>query len=361
MRRILKNFMPGFVAFSTKKINRLVIFAVVFFITSGTLLYWIIGDRSEKNFIRQTLQRKQIITRSGATSMESFINLVGKALLILDDQISADRQDSQLILDEFIDEWKDTPVSGVIVTDADGIIKFNSNKYGPSVIGESVSDRKYFEWAKDAGFDEVYIGNPVKPRFGALENQYVVTITTPEQENGEFSGVINIAVLLSELTESYITPLKTSDANMFYLVSEDGTILYGPNEELIGVNYIDYLTKNDFPDSALAKEVLSEAAERMKDGTLVLTLPEAKTGKLNRFLIAYSPVKMVRSHWTLVVVMADDNLNEAYLPFRINQVIVLIFLVATILSFSAFLLVSVRVTRKKAYLKGLNHAKKYKH
>lgn len=360
MINIVKNYISGFISFSSKRLNRVLILVISLFITLGVIGYWVIGERNQDFIINQQLQKQQIVTHAGANSIENYFNLIESAILTVESQINSSDEDTQFLLDDFVGKWANTSVAGIVVTDADGVVIKSSNKIGQQAVGTLISERDFFLWAKKASSEEVYIGSPVLPDFGPLAGQYIIPITTPIIEDGEFEGLINIAVSLSDLTSRYITPLKFSDTTRIYLINNQGDILQGPHEKLIGVNYFDYLQANPYQGSQEVLPQMKGAVSDTDEGTMKLVLPNERIGGLDTFLIAYAHVILSDTVWTLAIATPIDEALQYYAPFRIRGISVLIFVIFLIISYSAFLIVSVRLTKKRSYLKGLKHAQKLK-
>jgi len=58
-------------------------------------------------------------------------------------------EDSVERADLFVDQWRDTGlISGIIITNRNGVVEHNSNILGLPDVGGDLSDRDYFLWAQ---------------------------------------------------------------------------------------------------------------------------------------------------------------------------------------------------------------------
>lgn len=188
---------------------------------SGVFLYFKSGGTVQKSLDEQILHRQQIIVRAGAQSIESYFNSIGNNLSLYStrpDILSKD-SNTQLAMNLFVTRWS-LPLSGMILTDANGKILYNANREMVIDRGKSVSDRKYFTWAKDSKYGDVFIGMPVISRSGASNGKSVMPIAVPLLKNNRFEGVLTIAVYTDDLIDKYLDPLKITSESVVELKEE---------------------------------------------------------------------------------------------------------------------------------------------
>lgn len=330
-----------------KCINSAFFFFAVLFFTLGIAFYYGYGSNAKAALIEQILHREQVIARSGANSIESFFLLSGKSLgyLAEDERIMGMDQETQKALKEFVVIWKETPISGVSLADEKGIVRFNANIDNKPDVGAAVKDGDYFAWAKTAQKGEVYFGTPVISRLGASEGKYIVPVASPLISDGQFKGVLSAVVILSQLTQDYLQPLKISGQTEVYVLNSQGVFISALDGELIGKNVYQYLDENPFLGSAIFKEEIKKKMEERGEGKLRIAWPDTK-GNLNIFsrqLLVFSPFSLGKQSFFLAIATPVDDALVYIGPIYMRQN------VGFVVSFLAVLIVVVRLAKIYAY------------
>lgn len=355
MDKEVYSYFKGFIAFCKNKLNLTLILIASVFIGIASVLYVYAGQVAQRSLNEQMLHREQVSVRAGARTIESFLRLSSRSLLLLarNDSVINQGPNTQEIMNEFIDDWADTPIVEILLVDETGEVLFVANKEGTGMKpGVNVSDRDYFNAAKLAKKGDIFFGEPILPRLGGFEGQYISTITTPIYQNGEFRGLVGAAILLSELTNSYLESLKITENTRVYLVNQDGVMLHAPHEKFVGANYFEYLSRNPFEGAEIAEIELREAVAGLDEGKLNIVLPNEYTGELTRFLIAHSVVRYNGDHWTLALATPERDALVFFSPFHISQTIALFTVISVVVVFSSLVVLGVRLAEKKAYIKG---------
>lgn len=337
---MIANLKKEIVSFLTKLANSLVFFMAIVFLALASIIYLGFGTSARATLIEQMLHREQVIARSGASSIEGFLTLFGRSITILEETSL-----TQAELDIFVNRWKDSPVTGVVLTDASGEIIVNSNRTKESGVGTNVSDRDYFIWSKTAKDGEVFISSPVISRVGTTKGKYIVLVATPVIRENKFQGVMAGSVLLPELSEYYLNSLKISEGTRIYLLDQDGVILASARQQLIGINYINYLNSEPFLGAKAAAPSLKRALEDKDEGKIDIVLQEETNKILTRYLIAYTPIKTdgEERHWVLAVATPVDDALIYMGPIFARQI------VAMVLVFLAVLALGIRLAKVIAY------------
>ncbi|OGM17661.1 hypothetical protein A2V61_04060 [Candidatus Woesebacteria bacterium RBG_19FT_COMBO_47_8] len=337
---MIKNLKEKVVSLWNKIANSIFFFFALVLFSTSALIYLGFGTSARAALIEQMLHREQVIARSGAHSIESFLNLFGISLNVLSNTTL-----TQENLDSFVDDWKETSITGVILTDREGATLANSTRSGESGVGVDLSDRDYFIWAKTAKKGEIYVSSPMLSRIGTSKGEYIILIATPIIKNDKFQGVLAGSVLLSELTWDYLDPLRISEATRIYLIDQDGVVLSSRVTRLIGVNYIDYLNSNPFLGSKAAAPTLKKALESKEEGKIDIVLQNENNLKLTRYLIAYTPVETDSGtrHWILAVATPINDALVFMGPIYARQ------MVAVIVAFLAVLALGIRLAKVIAY------------
>lgn len=351
----------------------LAIFVSIFVIIGG-FFYNYAGQITKKSLAEQTLHREQVISRAGARSMESFLDLVarGFATLALQDGVSLNDNEMDITsskMQTFIDEWEGTPFVEVVLSNTEGELLMLANRGQDSFKkGIDISDRDYFNEAKKLDKGDVYVGSPILPRTGDFEGQYILPISTPVySDSGELEGVLGGAILLSGVTEKYLKPLRISEDTNIYLIDSSGTFLYSSNyPEIISDNIFSYLENDPFPGRDYLVNLLHQKFDEVfskKEGKIDFVRNDYyKKTKLGRFLLAYSVVDLDNTdvsfgnhmRWVLAVETPAQDAFIFFWPFARRQTIVLIVFMIFIVFNVLFTILLIRIAQKEAYLKGFS-------
>lgn len=336
--------------YSSVIVKNAILFAGVTIIVLIASYLIIFGKNSADLLIEHMLHRQQIVARSGASSIEATFDIIGSSFTFLAKRPSIISQtpDNEEMLDNFIDSWVKTPLTGIVYVGSEGIVIFNSNKDRIRDIGGERADREFFIWSKTAKLGEYKSFQPIISRGGTTKGTSIIPIATPViSASGEYRGVLVGSIPISRLTSQFTDHLKISDATKTYIVDSDGTVVVSPIADLTGVNYLEVIKESNFLGSEKVSEAFKNSLASPEDGTLDVVLPDSENGgKLERFLIAHSPVKVDGSYWHMVVVTpAKDALVYGF-PFYIKQVIMLLIL------FSIFTLFVIRISKIVGYSEG---------
>ncbi|MDO8619456.1 MAG: cache domain-containing protein [Candidatus Daviesbacteria bacterium] len=249
-------------------------------IVLGGAFYLVLGRGIESSVTEQILRQEQIISRAEASNISSFFQTFGNLVVVLSQLSSIEARDVNAVrdLDTFVKQQYETGfIGGVVLTDKNGVVQFNSNVLGTRDVGGSIADRDYFIWAKTEGEKGKYfISEPVVSQMGATKGTAIVVVAAPVYQNGAFTGVIAAAVKLESLTNYFFGLMKISDLTEVYLIDEHGKLLYSHAvPQQIGSNISELFSGNQ-PLVGSIKNALSGTEE----------------GKLQTetHLIAYSPV-----------------------------------------------------------------------
>ena len=330
--------------FLTRKLNLILALLTAFLVVLAVALFYWTTNVNEAVLIEQTLHREQVIARSGALSIESFLKLVSKSLLQTAYFISEADQPSEDILSDFVSGWADTPVTGTVLTDEDGVVQININKISKPEVGTLLANRPYFIWAKEAARGKVYVSEPIVSRLGASKGQSIITISTPIVQNAGFRGVLVVSVLLKDLTSDYLDPLKISERTQVNLLDSDGNFLH-----------FNYLSGVNFPASERLVSLLKERLKSAKEGKVNVTYPDID-GTLRRYLVAYAPINYANKDWLLAISTPVDDAMAFYRPFSKTNRSTLAIFVLVVLAFAIFTIVLVRIAQKDAFARGYNRA-----
>ena len=337
------------------KVNRILVIVMTMFMLIGAVGYKITERRTKQSLVEQMLDREQVVSRAGARSMEKFLEDLANSLQVLstDSQINGGAVAAQLRLEKFITSWTDTPVQSVVLTDKQGVVISNANNLElPIQLGTELKDREHFQWAKEAGSNEVYLSKPVMARVGSIKGKYIIPVAASVRVGKEFKGMLSAPITIADLTKRYLDPLKISEETRIYFMNSDGVVLYSPLEKMIGVNYIEMLKERPFTGSEVAVEKFEEVLKKPENGELDISLRNEETGELTRYLIAYSPVFHNGEHCILAVATPVKDAMVFFQDFKTNLVSGVVFVFLWLMVLIMLMVLAWRLVQREAYEEG---------
>lgn len=348
MKKLLK-----FIFYS--KHSALTIYTIIV-VTMAIRLFYQSGKLASDVFNEQMLHRQTIVARIGAHHINDLLEDWGYDLVIFASNISSSHYDSNSMQSDFhnlISKYGNTAVTGGIITNKNGIVIANANRVGVKDLGKNVSDRDYFEWAKNANEGSFFYGKPRISQIGASVGNEVITASTPVVRNNVFQGAITFAVDVREFAQRYLDTLKITDQTRIYLLDKNGNIVYSQYSPLEGVNYIEELNKLEFLNKENSLNKLKVALASNSEGKIIVDLPNQETGELDTFLISHSPV-VVRGNTSYTLAVATPVSQSDYFvwPFYNNQFQALVVFTFIILGYAIIEITVVAITNRKSYEKG---------
>lgn len=338
--------------YKASRVSRFFILIGLLILATSLISYLLLNKQAADALIEQMLDREQLVARSGANSIETFLNIFGRSLAGLGTRsnIVNFNGETQKELDEYVNRWDETPVAGVIVVNAEGKVVLDSNRKSVRDVGADVSDRDYFKWAAKARKGEIYISEPVVSRVGATKGLSVIPVITPIiSSEGTFKGMLVAGILVSELELSYIEPLKITDKTLVYIVNTNGDVLFAENDTLIGKNLYSRIDEIPFIGDNLVRQKFSDVLGKKQEGKLDVIYPVYYDDyKLRRMLMAYSPVEVSNNHFMLAIATPVEDALVYMAPFYFRNFGVIA------LAFLGFTIIAVRIAK----IEGAFEAKK---
>jgi hypothetical protein len=349
------------------------VFISLCILIAGLIYLWA-GERAKSYLIEQDLLKQKILAKSGAKSIENFLDYLENSFTFLsqDSRLLDSPGDIQTVLDEYYSKWTDSPVAGLLLSDDKGIVIATAGRLDKSQIGNSILDKKFFDLTKNNLSGKVIIGAPIKSWTGDNSNELVVNLAKPVLKNGNFKGVLTIIVSLSDLAKEYLEFLKTSTDTNIYLINSDGVLLYAPTDNLIGVNIYDYLNNNPFPGSNEIVNSIKETINRQdSEGNYLYKRPGLiNKNLLSQEILVFSRVKARnaldteitagKQPWFLAIETSDKNSLFYLKSFESRQTAVFIIGLILLLVFSILGIFSYRLKQRNSYLKGFEAGSHYK-
>jgi hypothetical protein len=352
-----------FVAFCIKRLGLTIAIIASFFVVIISVGLFNASRRAESALVEQTLHREQVVARAGAKSIESFIKLASNSVVILasDYYVVNLGTDTQTILDEFANKWKDTPIVGVIIVDKEGTLRYAASTRSEVTTGVKIPEREYFKWAENAEKGKVFIGAPIMPE-NVKDPTLTVPLVTPIFNNDEFEGALLVPVILNQVTTYYLDPLKISGNTYVHLFDTSGTFLTSTGyPELTGVNYFDYIKQNPHNVSEEFLQGLKELTKNPREAKFIIPPFDPSRSKQDKLLVAVSPIFLggehdsditPQTHWFLAVVTPIEDALVFFEPFSLNIVLAHTLFLLTIIVLSFFTIFLTYSIRNHSYMQG---------
>lgn len=320
-----------------KHIRNPFIISFIFLIFSIVFLSIFFNKISRKALVEQIQHRQQVAVRSGAKSIESFLNAIGRTTAIIADD------PSQHKLDEFVEMWEDDNVVGIVAVNRQGSVFAASNREDKVEIGETVVERGYFAWAKTARKGEYRVFSPVVSKIGASKGQFIITVASPIIKNNDFDGVVVTAILVSDLANAYLSNLKVLDSSKIYILTDYGKVIYSEQPEFLGLDFRD-LFKSEFLGKEKVLQIIDEELKKNSETKISLAIPNFDNGfKIEPYLISSAPISLTNNLWKIIISVPEDDLLIFTYSF-FNSQIIAVFVVVTI-----FILLTLRASRDMGY------------
>src|SRR3989344_3933793 len=313
---------------TSRLIKSWIFWLILFLIVVRISFVFIFGQGFRSTVTEQLLSQKQIIARAEASNASLFFEKFGNSLAVLAQLNSIEKRDEGVVhdMDTFMEQRRNSGfVGGVVLTDKNGIVQFNSNILGTRDLGESLSDRDYFIWAKgQVKKGEYFISRPVVSRLGASKGQTITVVASPVFQNGVFMGVVAASVKLQPLAEHFFGLMKLSDQTQIHLFDEEGDLLYSNSDP----DAVDLNISELFSADPALKDRVENALGTNEEGRF----------QTQKYLAAYSPIELGTQNWLLIISSSMEEVEKIESPFRVRQTALSILAVFTLILFGVLLL-----------------------
>lgn len=293
---------------------RLRLIALLSIIFLSAAFYLILIHATKSSVSEQLMLRELTVAKAIAGNLQSTFEVIGNSTAFRAQLKNKDIKDETLVhdMEVFMDQWRDSGlISGIILTDNKGIVRFNTNITRVSDIGADVSDRGYFSWAKTQTEEgKYYVDLPRESRLGASKGQMIIPVASPVITNGAFTGVYVTAVKLNPLTERFLETIKISNQTNVYLIDHNKDVLYSST------------------DSEALSEDIKKEFDFNNEGSF------RDDGRL----FAYAPVLLADQRWLIAVASPYEEVLNLPLPFYLRQVtaLILVALITLIFGVAAY-------------------------
>jgi hypothetical protein len=353
----MQSFVKHFINYHFARERWFYTLLIIFFVGASAFFYWFALKDTEITLDDEFTQREQVVTRAGAQSISGFVSLLGKSVSSLSEDLSEDIGEGTSSLDfhdnftRFMNNWNGTPVAAILYADKNGKVVVDENKAITPEIGVSVADKPFFVWAKNAKAGDYNVGSPMIGTVGYSKGKYIIPVASPVITDGKFSGVVSTSVILSDLTNLFLTNLEFSNKTKILLIDQKGVILSASDASLSGTGVFDYLSKFSYSGrSDTINKIAMGFATTSNEGKMQVVLPDSTNqGKPTDYLVAFSKVNFSSSNWFLAIASPQSD-SSLYL-WRVKDVVYAAFAFAifTVILFSLANLQIAKHERKRNF------------
>lgn len=318
-----------------KKRNKIVRYIFLLTIILGLVYFLVVCFLPKYSVTGQLLRQEHAIAEAQARNIQSFIDNLGSDLVAVskEKEIINPGPGTNEILKSFTDRWdKHELITGISVTDKNGVVTYNYSNLSPMEVGTSLADRDYYLWAKEQLPEGGYIvGSSVIARYGINKGKYITTLAAPVFKDGVFSGMVASAVRTEVMTRYFLGTINVSDDTDVYLLGKSGYVLFNSRDpEDLEINIDEIKNNSLFADNKTLNEKIYNALAKEKDGSTIAKFVDSESGIAESHAIAYFPIIMPGRHWLVVLASPVTKVTKASIPKYVNQVSILMFLSLTV-------------------------------
>lgn len=323
--------------------NKKFIFIFILLITLGLSYFLVLCFLPKYSVTGQLLRQEHAIAKAEAINIQSFIEGMGKDLIAVSQEkdVIIPGSGTEAVLKSYVDKWgKNELITGISLTDKDGIVIYNYSNLSPIEIGASLADRDYYIWAKaQVNSDNYLVGQSVIARFGINKGKYITPLAVPVFRDGVFSGTVASAVRTADLVKYYLGAMSVSETTDIYLLGREGYLLFSSSQpNKIGIHIGDSRQTTLFSDNITLNNRIYHALSKEKDGSLVTRYVDPVSNKPETHALAYYPVKLVSRHWLVILTTPATEITKASMPTYIQQISVMLFLTLMVFAVGLFFL-----------------------
>jgi hypothetical protein len=336
---------------------------LVIFVTVGVTLFWADSSSAEQAVTKATQYKLLVMARATARSTERMLAMFKLELTVLErkDEIkNLNTTQIRTLLTEVL-TTVNLPIAHQLgLISKDGTLLVVVNKEGDLTgQGESLADRSYFQWAKTAKEGDFFLSEPLVARAGSNKGKWVVVLITPiVSTDGSFSGGIYASIRLEDLTTGYIDALKVTPTTVGYVIDENGMVLSGQPEDLVGTNIKEYAQREKWKGYETYLNIIDQAVKKQEG---VGDYFFAGTDKnVKRWVTGYAPAQVDGDTIMIITAVPFEWTLSLITDFYKNQIIWLVFLIS-MGTLIAFLWISgLYLARYDGYNHGLKDGANFK-
>lgn len=329
---------------------------LIVLLTGGIILFWVNSSIVEQATVLATQQKMIVLARAGTKSLESLLSLFKSELVILADREEIKNFDLPVAresMTKVILTANHPIVHQLGLISKEGVLLITTNIEGKRENeGNSLADRKFFQWAKTAKEGEVFLSEPIVGRSGMNKGKWVVVLATPiTRADGSFNGVLYAPIRIEDLTVQYVDTLKITPNARVFVLNEEGIIVSSPFADLIGVNVREYAQEKKWKEYETTLRLI-ERMTKGEEGAQVYWFM-GTDGKIIKTIAGFVPIRFDASMISLGVAIPYNEAYNLVSDFFRNQIIWLVFLILVGVTAGFFLIAGIHLSGQHGYNLGL--------
>lgn len=336
---------------------------LVIFVTIGVALFWVDSSSAERAVTKATQYKLLVMARATARSTERMLAMFKLELTVLERKEEIKNQDAvgtRSLLTKVLTTVNLPIVHQLGLISKDGTLLVIANQEGDITgQGSSLTDRKYFQSAKTAKEGEFFLSEPLVDRVGINKGKWVMILATPvTNNNGSFSGVLVASIRLEDLTTGYINVLKVTPTTVGYVIDENGTVLSGQPEDLVGTNIKEYAQKEKWKGYETYLNVIDQVVKKQEGvGDYFFA---GKDKNVKKWVTGYAPAQVDGDTIMIITAVPFEWTLSLIADFYKNQIIWLIFLISMGILIAFLWISGLYLARYDGYNHGLKDGASFK-
>ena len=336
---------------------------LVIFVTVGVVLFGIDSKSAEQAVTKATQYKLLVMARASARSTERMLAMFKLELTVLERKEEIKNQNivgTRNLLTNVLTTVNLPIVHQLGLVSKDGTLLVIANKEGKITgQGDSLVDRKYFQWAKTAKEGEFFLSEPIIGRAGSNKDKWVVVLITPIiDKSGNFNGGLFASIRLEDLTTGYIDVLKVTPTTVGYVINENGIVLSGQPEDWVGSIIKEYAQKEKWKRYETYINVIDQIAKKEEGvGDYYFAGVDKK---VERWITGYAPAQVDGDTIMIIIAVPFEWTLGLIADFYKNQIIWLIFLIVIGSLIAFFWISGLYLARYDGYNHGLKDGANFK-
>ncbi len=163
---------------------------------------------------------------------------------------------------------------------------------------------------------------PFVPPFHVTNTNQILGLLLPVQFQGEFSGVLAVAIDLGHLAEHYVAPMRFKKHGHTFLLDDQGSFVYFYDAKIVGRNLFDGMRDNRPEMQKLDKRVLNEFSGRAE-----YFYEEEQYGGPARKIMAWNAAQIGERRLIVGITATDTEISETLHFLSLQRMILTGFLI----------------------------------
>jgi len=317
-----------------KLVKRAILFVSIF---AGTIAIFYLPYREIRTKTIESIRNEQyVVTLQASRGIERFFEHYGNLLSYFSTlpSITNFDQPGKLIMQNlFINHSKD--LLAVTRIDEDGKIIYTV-PFDSTAIGKDVSYQTHN--AKIIRTHQPVVSDV----FTAVQGYKAVAYAYPVFKGNAYRGSLSILIPFKRLAVEHLSGVGFGKDGFSWIFSKGGTIIYGPDEDSIGMNAKEYFGESDSFVSFIEK-VLNEESGR---GFFTESSKEDNSKK-ETFLGFFAPSRLPQNTWYTVIAAPKEELYASLDAFRDKWLVIFTLMLTAAFIVSYYLIEARKILKEE--------------